>query len=278
MTSFRTYQLQVGEKGAPRLELLNQLLNPTSLWVLDRAGLKTGNSILDVGCGIGRLSIEMAHRVGPSGRVVAIDYSREQLDIAQANAEAEGIENISFVEISAENLTELNQCFDIVFCRFVLCHLPQPEQILREICECVKPGGHLVNEELARIDTAMSYPEQPAYTEFASLARKVVIDPTVDKEIGKRLPPLLKQQGFSIVEGRFFHPIQFSNEQKQLITMSAEEFAPFVIKSGVKTKEEIEQLIAELKAAAEDDNWYCTGYEYIQLISQKPTRPLDISA
>src|SRR5215510_3163017 len=68
------YVLRGGDAGAERLRLLAQVVWPTTERLLDRAGVAPGMRCLDVGCGIGAVTVELARRVGPSGHVLGIDF------------------------------------------------------------------------------------------------------------------------------------------------------------------------------------------------------------
>ena len=80
------YILSVGEKFKERLLRLNAISNPYSFAFLLRHGLKRGDHVIDVGCGIGELTCWLAEQVGPKGKVVAIDISKEQLTLAKQRA------------------------------------------------------------------------------------------------------------------------------------------------------------------------------------------------
>jgi demethylmenaquinone methyltransferase/2-methoxy-6-polyprenyl-1,4-benzoquinol methylase/phosphoethanolamine N-methyltransferase len=92
--------------------------------MLELAGLKAGESVLDVGCGTGTLAIAAKHRVGSSGRVYGIDASPEMIARARKKAAAE----ITFEKALVENLPFQDTNFDVVLCTTVLDHLPDKDE------------------------------------------------------------------------------------------------------------------------------------------------------
>jgi precorrin-6B methylase 2 len=106
--------------------------------------LREGTTVADIGAGTGWLTVEVARRVGQSGRVYSTEISVEQLaGIRQAAAEA-GLSNVIVLE-AGERATGLpSECCDAIFMRRVYHHLSAPSAILASIHDALKPGGRLV--------------------------------------------------------------------------------------------------------------------------------------
>ncbi len=114
-------------------------INPLRLgWVQEFHRLKDLR-VLDVGCGGGILSESMA-QVG--AQVTGIDLAEESLRVAQLHALEEGVNNVNYRQISAEDLArEQPGQFDVVTCMELLEHVPDPGSVVRACAEAVKPGG-----------------------------------------------------------------------------------------------------------------------------------------
>jgi 2-polyprenyl-3-methyl-5-hydroxy-6-metoxy-1,4-benzoquinol methylase len=97
MTS-STYAIEGGRAGKARLDVLNRMMEPITARLLDRVDIPTGATCLDVGCGGGHVTLELARRVGPGGRVVGIDFDADAvvLSLARADAAAAGMANVEF--------------------------------------------------------------------------------------------------------------------------------------------------------------------------------------
>ena len=98
-----------------------------------------GARVLDVGCGPGTITVDIAGRVAPGGMVLGIDQSAEIVEAAAA--EARGVENASFATGDVYALDFDDASFDVVHAHQVLQHLPDPVGALREMRRVCKPDG-----------------------------------------------------------------------------------------------------------------------------------------
>ncbi len=114
-------------------------INPLRLdWIDSLAGL-AGKQVLDVGCGGGILSDSMARK---GATVTGIDLSVKALRVAQLHAMEVGTPNLSFREVSAEDMArEQPAAFDVVTCMEMLEHVPDPASVVKACSTLVKPGG-----------------------------------------------------------------------------------------------------------------------------------------
>jgi ubiquinone/menaquinone biosynthesis C-methylase UbiE len=112
---------------------------------LNLAGLKPGESVLDVGCGTGTLAIAAKPRVGPAGRVYGIDASSEMIARARKKAKKAGVE-VTFENAVAEKIPFPDQTFDAVLTTVMLHHLGRKarQQCVFEMSRVLKPGGRVL--------------------------------------------------------------------------------------------------------------------------------------
>jgi ubiquinone/menaquinone biosynthesis C-methylase UbiE len=112
--------------------------------VFPRLPVRSGDHVLDVGCGFGDTALKLAERVGPGGSVVGIDCCDAFLDFARAAVRARRLANVSFVRGDAEIALPINQ-FDFVFARFGTMFFANPVAGLRNMRRALKPGGRMVH-------------------------------------------------------------------------------------------------------------------------------------
>jgi cyclopropane fatty-acyl-phospholipid synthase-like methyltransferase len=111
--------------------------------IIQRLELQPGMTVLDIGCGPGRLTIPVAEQVGPQGAVVAIDLQTGMLRRAQERAQAADLSNIRFVQARVgEGKLEAGLA-DRALLVTVLGEIPDREAALREVFAALKPGGML---------------------------------------------------------------------------------------------------------------------------------------
>jgi SAM-dependent methyltransferase len=116
--------------------------------ILQRASVETGMTVLDVGCGPGRLTIPAARLVGPTGEVVAVDIQAKMLRRAEEKAKAANLTNIRFLNVGAGEGKLGREIADRALLVTVLGEIPDREAALKEIFAALKPGGVLSLTEI----------------------------------------------------------------------------------------------------------------------------------
>jgi ubiquinone/menaquinone biosynthesis C-methylase UbiE len=111
--------------------------------ILDRSGIGAGHAVLDVGCGTGRITLPAARRVGPDGRVAALDLQPEMLRRAAERAEEAGLRNVEAVLAGIGEGSAPAESFDRAILVTVLGEIVDQAAGLREIRAALKPGGIL---------------------------------------------------------------------------------------------------------------------------------------
>jgi len=111
--------------------------------LLERAGVRAGMSVLDVGCGPGRVAIPAAERVGPGGRIVALDVQAAMIRRLEERVAALAIENVETILGAAGEEKTPEDTFDRAFLVTVLGEIVDQVAALKEIYGALKPGGIL---------------------------------------------------------------------------------------------------------------------------------------
>ena len=109
--------------------------------LVEMAGIKEGDRVLDVAAGYGEPSLTAARRVGPEGRVVATDISAEMLEFGRKRAAANGVENIEFMQSDASSLDFPAESFDAAVSRWGIIFEPDGEGAAAKVRGFLKRGG-----------------------------------------------------------------------------------------------------------------------------------------
>jgi len=155
----------------------------------DLAGLRPGQTVLEVGCGSGELTQRARVRVGPTGRIFGIDPSSEMIAVARRKA-AKAHLDIDYRVAAIESLPFADATFDVVLSSVMMHHLPDDLKSLglAEIRRVLKPGGHLFIVDFKRPTGA-----------FAHLAVPMLVDHGM-ADGTEALPPIVAAAGFTDVE------------------------------------------------------------------------------
>ena len=152
------------------------------------AALQPGESVLDVGCGTGDLTLRAARKVGPTGRAAGIDASPQMIGVARGKAEKKG-RDVDFRIAPIEALPFADGEFDAALSSFMLHHLPDDLKVrgLAEVRRVLKPGGRLLAVDIA-----------PGHGVMARIM--ALFGHTIPSDYGDQLVAAMREAGFAAVE------------------------------------------------------------------------------
>jgi len=263
-----SYVIRGGEEGKARLRILSHALWPTTLGLLQRAGIKPGMACLDVGCGGGDVTLEMARLVGSSGRVTGIDMDSTKLQLAQQDAEREGVTNLTFLVLDIADLDYTAE-YDFVYARLLLTHLRDPAQTLQQMLKATKPGGVVVVEDMDHAGV-FCHPASAALEQHVRLYNQVARARGADPEIGPKLPALFQQVGLQAVNLTHVQPAFKEGTGKQIHQITLQNIAPALIAAGLATADEITALFSELDNFAQDTQTIMSFPRIFQVWAYRP--------
>ncbi len=176
---------------AGRLALLEHRFDSGTIRRLGDLGVRNGWRCLEVGAGHGSIARWLSDKVGPAGSVVAADIDARFLT---------GLpDNVEVCELDIRDM-ELEPDFDLVHCRALLMHLPDPADALARIVTALRPGGVLLAEEgdfglLHFGGHPNSAAQNDAHQQILNAMRKARI---MDGYFGRRLPEMLLAHGLEL--------------------------------------------------------------------------------
>ena len=211
-------------------ELIDSRSGVVSDRLVEMAGIKEGDRVLDVACGYGEPSLTAARKVGPEGTVVATDISAEMLGFARQRAEAAGLENMEFEHSDAFALDFPHESFDAAVSRWGIIFEPDGEGTAAHIRGFLKPGGRF----------AISSWGTPERVPFLAIAMKTVMEkldvpPPPPGTPGPLSRPTEEAIG-GLLEGGGFSGVEVEELEVTFELDSAEEYTEFTVAMAAPIK------------------------------------------
>lgn len=223
---------------ATRLALLEQIYDPGTTRRLDALGLGEGARCLEVGAGGGSIARWLSDRVGPDGQVVAADIDCRFLHDLPDNVE------VRQLDITAGDLE--TDHYDLVHCRAVLNHVPDPLGALRRMVAALRPGGVLLAEEGDFGTFGLGgHPD----ARWASEVTRRIFDGWASAKIlnsylGRDLAAYLSEAGLAVLGGDLHGEISRHSEPwSRMWNLTMQATVPGLAASGSLNTEEAERLL-----------------------------------
>jgi SAM-dependent methyltransferase len=223
--------------------------------------LRAGQTLLDVGCGPGTITIDLARLVAP-GRVVGVDRAEEPLGEARAAAHAQGVSSVMFEVGDVRALDVPDGTVDVVHAHQVLQHLPDAVGALTEMRRVCRPGG-LVAARDGDYGAMTWYPPDERLARWRELYCAVARGNGGEPDAGRRLRSWALQAGFTEVTSSasvwcFASPddrVWWASTWAERVTASS--LGDQVVDRGLATRDDLAAVAEGLREwAAREDGWF----------------------
>jgi len=219
--------------------------------------LKFTDRILDIGCGPGSITVDLASYV-PSGHVIGIDYSADVLSVARELASRKGSTNVTFETGDAYDLRWGDGEFDVVFVNQCLIHLKEPVRAMREMGRVVKGDGVVAIRE-GDFGTLITHP-RPASTIYSwNIFAAVMRTSGSEPNAGRHLLSWALSAGFPPTSINVSANVEIESTPEE-VKDYGENHADRLLTQGIKavelgiaTKEELEECAAAWRAWAKTE-------------------------
>ena len=139
--SGKDYVLGPHDEEIARLGLQHRVWRPTVLECRQKAGISTGDKVIDFGAGPGFATLDLAEIVGPTGEILAAEHSGRFLQAAVKACADRGFSNVHFRSMDLMNESLGVTGFDAAWCRWVACFVSSPATLVQRIADALRPGG-----------------------------------------------------------------------------------------------------------------------------------------
>ena len=144
------------------------------------AGIKSGDTVIDLGSGAGNDCFVARSETGETGKVIGIDFTPAMVEKARANAETLGFNNVEFRQGDIEKMPVTSNVADVIVSNCVLNLVPNKDGVFKEIYRVLKPGGHFSISDVVLIgdlpEALRSAAEMYAGCVSGAVAKDVYLD------------------------------------------------------------------------------------------------------
>ncbi|HKA50267.1 MAG TPA: class I SAM-dependent methyltransferase [Candidatus Dormibacteraeota bacterium] len=240
------YVIRGGREGYDRLRVLAAARRASTLELFQRAGLRPGMRCVDLGCGSGDVTLDLAVLAGPAGSVAGVDMDQAKLEFARAVARERGLANVAF---EAADVTEWagSSEYDFVYCRFLLQHLARPVELLRRMWDAARPGGVLAVED-ADLEGLFCDPDNAGFSFCQRMYAEVLARHGGDPGCARRLVRYFRETGTPVPEVRLLQAVNTGGDAKAMPLLTLEAIADSIVSAGLATADEVTAAIEDLRA------------------------------
>jgi SAM-dependent methyltransferase len=273
----RGYNLDGGDEDLRRLVRISELSANALRAALHRVQIREGWKAIECGCGpIGGLAV-LAEMVGPSGRVVGVDFNESAVQRARSVIATLALDNVEVVAGDANDLdlAALGGPFDLAYTRCFLMHQSDTARTLARIAGIVRPGGWIVCQEPLRTPAPRSHPHLDALSDYWELLHALLERVGVPQRSVEELQLVAADNALEVHHADGFFNIMGSDEGFELHAGTLAAIQESATQSGIATAERLDALVAALRAARyEKYQWVSTPF-FLDLALRKPSQGED---
>lgn len=269
--SDKDYILGTDAEELHRLGLQHQVWasEARTAWALAEFG--AGQTILDLGCGPGFCTRDLAYIVGKSGKVIAVDKSKVYMDFLRQVNSIHHL-NIDLRQTNFDSMDLSNDQIDGVFVRWALAWISNPYEIMEKIEAAMAPGAVFVAQEYYDWSTFKVEPHFPALqTGIDAICDTYQNGQEGDIDVGRRLSSYFYDLGLEVISTRplskLVTPEQFSWQWPKSFL---EIFLPKMVELGHLTQKQVEFALDELYQIEQIEGASILCPHMIEVISIKP--------
>ena len=255
MADKKPYILGTEQAELHRLGLQHQIWTTEASRGWEIAEFNMGNTILDLGCGPGFCTQELAYLVGGEGEVIGVDMSQAYIDFLDELKEKHQL-NITAQCTSFDEMSLKDNSLDGAYCRWALAWIPNPEEIVAKVADALKPGGAFVVQEYYDWSVFQS---EPRLENLNNVGKPAILNSfkaaSGDINIGRRIPEIFEEAGLEVISTRPLAKLATPDDLTwQWPKTFLEIYLPKLVEPGFLTEEELQKSLDDLEDLSHNPN------------------------
>lgn len=266
----REYVLGTGDVEIERLRLQHTVWRADATAAWRSAGFAPGHTILDVGCGPGFATLDLAELVGSDGRVLAIDQSTRFLEHLRSQCAARGVTNVSVTQHDLADAAFDLAIADGAWLRWILAFVPNPRRALSSVVASLRPGGAIAIHEYFAYETWKLVPHDADFETFVAAVMASWRARGGEPNVGLEIPRWLELMGLEIVSTRTIADLVTRDSHRWHWPLAfALSGLERLVELGDVPPSDADRLRARMLALRTDDTWMMTP-AVVEVIARKP--------
>ena len=270
MSDEREYILGTDREEIERLRFQHQawMQQAYALWEL--AGFRDGDVVLDLGSGPGFTSFELAHVVGPAGRVIARDESARFLAFLRAERDRLGLAQVETSLGRVEDLELPDASIDGAYARWLFCWLAEPASVLQRVARALKPGGAVALQEYLDWAAMKLVPASAIFDAGIAACMRSWDEGGGKIDVAELVPALAEDCGLEV---EHFRPIarigRVGSLEWRWLGGYFASYLPKLVERGMLTPRELDAWRDEWSRRTQDRIGYCVAPTMADLVLRK---------
>jgi SAM-dependent methyltransferase len=273
-TDGQRYPFGYGDEELQRLGEQHRVWQEENQRLLSRAGFGQGHTLVDLGCGPGFTTLDLARRVGPMGRIIAVDRDGERsIPRLREAADAAGFGHVEARVADLEHFDLPSESVDGVYGRWVLMYLPEREAraLATRIAKWLRPGGACALAEFCNYRHIRIYPPIEHFGLVAeALMRAAAGERGGNPEIGCVLPGVLDGAGLDVELGVVTKAIRPAMPEWRWPDTLFRQILPMLVDKGRLAGEILDDFVAEWEERSRDPSAVFFSSPVLEVIGRRP--------
>jgi SAM-dependent methyltransferase len=274
MSDSKDYLLGTDEAETQRLGMQHRLWAESAVSVWERAGIRVGSNVLDLGSGPGFIAADIAELVGPDGSVLGIEGSPLFVEQFDNRMSALNLPWAKVIEGDLHDLTELlgdrAGTFDVAYSRWVPCFLEDPGVVIKQAADALAPGGRLAIQDYFSYDTMRLAPRVSVFEEVIAAITEMW-NQTGDLDVMGDMPRHMRKAGLEVIELEVVHRIaRPSDPIWDWPTIFWPNFIPRVVEAGAITQQTADEFHKAWADASKNPDAFIMLPPVFEAIAVKP--------
>ena len=259
MKDEKEYILGINNEELERLRFQHGVWKDVSDAFFAKIGVGDGWKCLDVGSGPGFVSNDLRERVGESGEVTALEPAQYYLDYFKEESDKRGWKNIKYIQGSAETAELPKHHFDLIFVRWVIGFVPDPEKFIVNLLPSLKKGGVIAIEDYLYSGLGL-YPKGGAFDHALDMVIRHWAVSGGDAFVAAKIPAIFRKHGLELID---YSPHCLAGGPDSDVIEWADKFFTkhmhLMVESGATTKEMGDAMLEDWYAHRKNsDTIFCS--------------------